>query len=100
MKKPSKSWKRTRLAVLERVQRVAIEPLEGLSTIYATVCALYVIGFLRFQFFDHSTTFSWIETTQLLATALAGFLVPILTGSILTLHFTSQRLRGLANEDQ
>jgi hypothetical protein len=98
MNKPSRKWNNTRRAVLERVQRNAIEPLEPLFTIYAAVCIFYLVGFLRFQFFVDITAFSWIDTVQLLSVAIAGVLVPILTGSVLTLHFASRRLDRLASE--
>lgn len=98
MNKPSRNWQSTRRAVLERIQRNAIEPLEPLFKIYAVVCIFYLVGFLRFQFFVDITAFSWIDTVQLLTVAVAGVLVPILTGSVLTLHFASRRLDRLASE--
>jgi hypothetical protein len=53
---------------------------------------------LHFRFFGHSPTFTLIETIQLLTVAVAGIMVPILTGSVLTLHFASRRLQRLTNE--
>lgn len=98
MKKPSRNWCSTRRAVLERIQRSAIKPLEPMFTIYAAVCVFYLMGFLRFQFSNDITSFSWIDTVQILLVAVAGFLVPILTGSVLTLHFTSRKMEQLARE--
>ena len=83
---------------LERAQRTAIEPLVPLYTIYAGVCICYLVGFLRFQFFDHSADFSWVSAVQVLIVAVAGALVPVLTGSVLTLHFSHRRLEKLASE--
>ena len=87
-----------RRAVLERVQRSAIEPLETLFTVHVAVCVYYIIGHFRFQFFDHSDVFTVIEAVQLLSVAAAGVLVPILTGAVLTLHFASRRLQKLTDE--
>ena len=98
MNKPTKKWKCVRSAVLERAQRTALEPLEPLFTIYAAVCIYYVVGALRFQFFDHSAAFTLVETVQLLTVAVAGILVPILTGSVLTLHIAGRRLQLLTRE--
>lgn len=98
MNTPSKKWKSMRRAILERAQRNAIEPLETLFTIHVAVCTYYVLGFLRFQFLDHSAAFTLAETIQLLTVAVAGVLVPILTGSVLTLHFASRKLQKLADE--
>jgi hypothetical protein len=98
MKKPSKEWKCMRLAVLERARRTAIEPLEAIFAIHAAVCVYYVVGCLYFQLFDHSPAFSVIEALQLLSVAIAGVLVPILTGAVFTLHFADRKLRRLANE--
>lgn len=98
MEKPSKEWKCMRLAVLERTRRTAIEPLEALFSVHAVVCVYYVVGCLYFQLVDHSATFTMIEAIQLLTVAFAGLLVPILTGSVLTLHFASQKLLRLENQ--
>ena len=98
MEKPSKEWKCMRLAMLERARRTAIEPLETLFAVHAFVCGYYVVGCLYFQLVDHSATFTLIEAIQLLTVAFAGLLVPILTGSVLTLHFASKKLRRLENQ--
>lgn len=87
-----------RQAVLDRARRSAIEPLGTLFTIHVAVCVYYIVGCLYFQLFDHSAAFSAIEALQLLSVAAAGLLVPILTGSVLTLHIASRRLERLANE--
>lgn len=98
MNKPSKNWKSLRQAVLERVQRTAIVPLEPLYTIYACVCLCYLAGFIRFQFFDHPTNFTWIEVVQLAIVVVSGALIPLLTGSVLTLHFANRKLQLLVRE--
>ncbi len=98
MQPPSDNWKRIRRAALERAQRTAIEPLEALFTAHVAVCVYYLVGSLHFQFLDYSQAFSWIEAVQLLTVAVAGVLVPILTGAVLTLHFASQRLQQLTDE--
>jgi hypothetical protein len=98
MNKPTRKWKCIRSAVLERARRTAIEPLETLFTVHAAVCIYYFVGALRFQLFDHSAAFTLIESIQLLTVAVAGVLVPILTGSVLTLHIASRRLQSLERE--
>ena len=98
LEKPSKKWQNLRRATLERVRRTTIEPLTPLYVIYVGVCVCYLTGFLRFQFFDHSSDLGWITAAQLLIAAFAGTLVPVLTGSVLTLHFTHRRLDKLVSE--
>ena len=98
MEKPSKNWNGIRQAVLDRARRSAIEPLEPLFKIHAAVCIYYVVGCMYFQLFDRPETLSLIESIQLLTVALAGILVPVLTGTVFTLHFASERLQKLARE--
>lgn len=98
MKGPSKKWKSIRRAVLERAQRSAIRPLETLFTIHAAVCVYYVVGCLCLKYFDYTANFTLIEAAQVLTVAISGFLVPVLTGSVVTLHLTSRRLKEMAND--
>ena len=98
MEKPSNQWIRMRRAVLERARRTAIEPLESLFTIHVAVCVYYVVGSLYFQILDRPETFSFIGSIQLLTVAFAGVLVPVLTGSVFTLHLASERLQKLEAE--
>jgi hypothetical protein len=98
MNGPSKNLKNMKRAALERAQRTAVEPFEALYTIYVAVCVYYFVGFLRFKYFDHTTTFTLIESVQIVTVALSGLLILPLTGSVLTLHFASQRLKKLVNE--
>jgi len=98
MNGPSKKWLRVRRATLDRAERMIVNPLEPLFTIYALVCAFYVVGSFQIRFFEHAPGFTWIEAIHILAVATAGILVPVLTGSILTLHFTSRRLERLMDE--
>ena len=98
MKKPSENWKRIRRAALERAQRTAIDPLSPLYNIYSGVCALYLAGFLHFKFFDYGTDFSWFTACLIICVAVAGVLVPVLTGSVLTLYFTDRKLQRLTKE--
>lgn len=99
MQKPSENWKRVRQATLERAQRTAIEPLSPLYTFYFGVSALYLAGFFYFSFIDQSTEYSWLAACLVICVAIAGALVPVLTGSVLTLHFASQRLHRLENQN-
>jgi hypothetical protein len=98
MNKPSKNWLCARRAALDRAQRTAIEPLQSLQTIYVSVCICYLVGFFRFQFFETGGDFTFITALLLVIVALCGLLIPVLTGSVLTLHFTSLRLKKLASE--
>lgn len=98
MQKPSKNWKRIRRAALERGQRTAINPLSPLYDVYLGVSALYLAGFLHFNFFDYSIEFTWFKACLIICVAVAGALVPVLTGSVLTLHFASKRLERLIAE--
>jgi len=98
MKRPSKKWRNVRLATLDRVRRSAMDPLEPLYTIYASVCLLYLAGFIRFQFFDYPDIFNLATALQLLILAVSGLLIPVLTGSVLTLCFAHRRLQRLTDE--
>ncbi|UWS79753.1 hypothetical protein N1037_01655 [Phaeobacter sp. G2] len=98
MQKPSENWKRIRRATLERAQRTAIDPLSPLYDLYFGVCAVYLAGFLHFSFFERGTDFSWFTACVVICVAVAGALVPVLTGSILTLHFASKKLERLIAE--
>lgn len=98
MKKASENWKRTRRAALERAHRTTIDPLSPLYNIYMGVSALYLAGFLHFNFFDYSTEFTWFRACLIICVAAAGALVPLLTGSVLTLHFASKKLERLISE--
>jgi len=98
MQKPSENWKRIRRAALERGQRTAIDPLSPLYDVYLGVSALYLAGFLHLNFFDYSTEFTWFKACLLICVAVAGTLVPLLTGSVLTLHFASKKLDRLIAE--
>lgn len=98
MQKPSENWKRIRRAALERAQRTAIDPLSPLYDLYVGVCAVYLAGFLHFNLFERGTDFSWFTACVVVCVAVAGALVPVLTGSILTLHLTSKKLERLIDE--
>ncbi|MBZ8117497.1 hypothetical protein KUD11_02430 [Roseovarius sp. LXJ103] len=98
MQKPSENWKRIRQAALERAQRTAIDPLSPLYDLYLGVCAVYLAGFLHFNLFERGTDFTWFTACLLFCVAVAGALVPVLTGSVLTLHFASKKLERLTQE--
>ncbi len=97
MQEPSNNWKRIRRAALERARRSAIDPLSPIYIVYLGVSALYLAGFSYFYFFDQSTEFSLLTACLIICVAVSGTLVPVLTGSVLTLRFTSQRLTRLAD---
>ncbi|MGR3702462.1 MAG: hypothetical protein ACU0A4_10265 [Paracoccaceae bacterium] len=75
-----------------------IDPLTPLHTVYFGACVCYLAGLVRFQFFDPSTGFTLITATQLLIVAIAGAVVPILTGSVLTLHLANRKFQRLMAE--
>jgi hypothetical protein len=98
MQKPSENWKRIRRAALERAQRTSVDPLSPLYDLHLGVCAVYLAGFFHFNFFDYSAEFSWFKACLIICVAAAGALVPLLTGSVLTLHFASKKLERLIAE--
>lgn len=98
MRQQSESWKRLRRATLERAHRTAIEPLTPLYTIYVGVCAVYLAGFLHFNFFSNNADLNWLTGSMLVVVAIAGVLIPVLTGSVLALSLANQRLQMLVDE--
>lgn len=98
MQPPSDNWKRIRRAALERAKRTAIDPLSPLYDLYVGVCAVYLAGFLHFNFFERGTDFSYFTACIVICVGVAGALVPILTGSVLALHFASKKLERLIAE--
>ncbi|MCZ4259108.1 hypothetical protein O4H53_26505 [Sulfitobacter sp. G21635-S1] len=98
MQPPSDNWNRIRRAALERAQRTAIDPLSPLYDLYVGVCAVYLAGALYFNFFERGTDFSWYTACMVICVAVAGALVPVLTGSVLALHFASKKLERLIAE--
>lgn len=98
MQKPSVNWKCIRRAVLARAQRTTIAPLSPLYDIYLGVSALYLVGFLHFNFADYSTGIDWLSACMVISVAVAGTLVPVLTGAVLILHLTSKKLDRLIAE--
>jgi len=98
MQKPSDNWKKVRRAALERARRNMIGPLEVIHLALLGASALYLAGFLRFNLFGQTGDFSLASGAFVLLVAVAGLLVPVLTGSALTLHFTDRRLGKLLRE--
>ena len=98
MQKPSDTWKRIRRSALERAQRTAIDPLSPLYDIYIGVCVVYLAGFLHFSFFEYSSEITWLKACIIVGVAVAGALVPVLTGSVLTLHFAGRKIQRLIRE--
>jgi len=98
LERPSEKWHNARRAAVERAHRTAIESLNPLYTAYFVACVCYLVGLVRFQFFDSAGGFTLITAVQLLVVAVAGAVVPILTGSVLTLRFANRKLQRLAAE--
>ncbi|WP_299502481.1 hypothetical protein [uncultured Roseobacter sp.] len=95
MQKPSDHWKKLRRAALERARRNMIEPLEVVPLALLGASALYLVGFLRLNLFGQNGEFSLASGAFVLLAAAAGLLVPVLTGSVLTLRFADRRLARL-----
>jgi hypothetical protein len=70
---------------LERAQRTAIDPLSPLYDLYVGVCAMYLASFLHLNLFEHGTDLNLYAACLVIFVAITGILVPVLTGSILTL---------------
>lgn len=98
MQKPSDQWKKLRRAALERARRNMIEPLEVVHLALLGASALYLAGFLRLNLFVQNGEFSLASGAFILLAAAAGLLVPVLTGSALTLHLADRRLGNLLRE--
>ncbi|WP_340244750.1 hypothetical protein [Sulfitobacter pontiacus] len=98
MQKPSDNWKKLRRATLERARRNAVEPLEPLYTVLLVASALYLIGFLRLSFGGQPHDFTLISGAAIFAVALSGILVPILSGSVITLRLADRQLNKLIEE--
>ncbi|WP_299147251.1 hypothetical protein [uncultured Tateyamaria sp.] len=98
MQKPSDQWKKLRRAALERARRNMIEPLEVVHLALLGASALYLAGFLRLNLFGQTDEFSLASGAFVLLAAAGGLLVPVLTGSALTLHFADRRLGQLLRE--
>lgn len=98
MQKPSDQWKKLRRAALERARRNMIEPLEAVHLALLGASALYLAGFLRLNLFGQNGEFSLVSGAFILLVAAAGLIVPVLTGSALTLHFADRRLGKLLRE--
>ncbi len=95
MQKPTDQWKKLRRAALEPARRNMIEPLEVVHLALLGASTLYLAGFLRLHLFGQTGEFSLAYGVFVLLIAAAGLLVPVLTGSALTLHLTNRRLRKL-----
>lgn len=98
MQKPSDQWKRIRQAALERGRKTAIDPLSPLYDVYLGASAVYLAGFIHFNFFAAGPNFGWFAACLAIFAATAGALVPVLTGSVLTLHFARKKLERLIAE--
>jgi len=98
MQRPSDNWKRIRRAALERAQRTVTDPLSPLYDFYVGVCAVYLAGFLHINFFERGAEINWFTACLIICVAVAGAFVPLLTGSVLTLHFAIKRLDRLIAE--
>ena len=98
MQKPSDQWKKLRRAALERARHNMIEPLGVVHLALLGASALCLAGFLRLSLFVQNGEFSLASGAFILLAAAAGLLVPVLTGSALTLHFTDRRLGKLLRE--
>ena len=98
MQQPSNRWKRLRDAALDRAQRNAFEPFSLLYPTYLVACAIYLSGFLYLSFVSQGGELSFARAAVILLVAIAGATIPLLTGSVVTLHLVSQRMRRLMGD--
>lgn len=98
MQKQSDHWKKLRRAALQRARRNIVEPLEPLHTVLLVASALYLIGFLRLTFVGEPNDFTLMSGAAIFAVALSGLLLPVLTGSVITLQFAERRFAKLIEE--
>ncbi|WP_300058492.1 hypothetical protein [uncultured Roseobacter sp.] len=98
MQKPSDQWKKLRRAALERARRSIVEPLNTLYMGLLAASAVYLIGFLRLTFAGQPDGFTLISGAAILTFGLSGLLLPILTGSVITLQFAERRFAKLIEE--
>jgi hypothetical protein len=95
MQRPSDNWKKLHLAAIERTKRTVIDPLLPLYQLHFCICTVYLAGFMYFKFFELSSVFNILNASFLIAAAIAGLLVPVITGSVLSLHFAQRRIEKL-----
>jgi hypothetical protein len=95
MQKPSDNWKKLRSASLELARRKIIEPLEAVYVALLGASALYLVGFLYLTFASQPGEYELFAGVFISIVAIAGVLVPILTGSALTLRLADRRWRNL-----
>ena len=98
MQRPSDNWNKLRKASLERARRNMIEPLEPVYLASLGANALYLVGFLNLSFADQPSEYTLLSGAFISIVALAGVLVPFLTGSALTLRLADQRWRNLFHD--
>jgi len=98
MQRPSEIWNKLRKASLERARRNLIEPLEPVYLALLGASALYLAGFLNLTFAGQPSEYTLFSGACISIVALAGVLVPFLTGSALTLRLTDQRWRNLFDD--
>ena len=98
MQEPSDNWKLIRRATLARARRAAVDPLSLLYNIHLAACVLYLAGFLQIQIIDYGSSFNVFSASIIVGVAITGALVLVLTGSVLTLHFSETRLHALEDE--
>lgn len=98
MQKPSDQWKRTRLATLARLQRTAFDPLFPIFCCHLWACVLFLIGFMHFSVFDQGYGYTIFTALLAICSAVAGALIPVLSGSVVALYFVNTRLNRLIRE--
>lgn len=81
--------------MLERARRETIEPLAPLYWAFLGASIVYLTGFLVLKTSGRPDVFSALEGVSVLAVAVAGSILPILAGSVLTLFFAERRFNRL-----
>ena len=62
------------------------------------VSVIYLACFSLLLFGGAPTQFTWLLGSFVIAAAISGLILPVLTGAALTLYFTQKKLEYLVNE--
>lgn len=97
MQEPSENWRKLQRATLERVQRNAIETLERVNLLYLLTIVGFWVGFSWLGQYEQAANYSLLQAVGIFFVGACGLLVPIFTGSVVALYYSSTRLNPNAN---
>ena len=98
MEKPSKEWQLLRRATLERAKKNTVQALSPIYSAFFLASFIYLACFSLLFFGGAPTQFTWLLGSFVIAAAISGLILPVLTGAALTLYFTHKKLEYLVNE--